>query len=124
MERILIVEDNQELREALIETLQVMGYEVHAAASGREGISLARQLNGPIDLLISDLVTPGMNALELHDAMQQLAYNGKMLIITAYPMPHAGASLLSRPNVTWAHKPIGLHELQLILAQLTATRPS
>ena len=64
-----------------------------------------------------------MNAMQLYDALQQLAFSGNMLIITGYPMPHTGASLLAHPKVTWARKPIGIAELRLILAQLTNTRP-
>lgn len=123
MEHILLVEDNAGLREALTETLTHMGFRVHAVAGGNEALLLANKMDHGIDLVISDLVMPGMNAMELYDALQTRDYTGKMLIITGYPMPHTGASLVSRPNITWAHKPIGIQELQLILAQLMSTRP-
>lgn len=124
MEHILLVEDNAGLREALTETLTHIGFTVHPAESGADALRLAEQMEDPIDLVISDLVMPGMNAMELYDALQTRQYTGKMLIITGYPMPHTATSLVSRPNVAWAHKPIGIPELQLILAQLMTTRPT
>lgn len=123
MENILLIESNNGLREALTETLQYMGYCVYAAGGGREGLELAGRLSGAIDLVVSELVMHDMNAMQLHSALQELTFSGNMLIITGYPMPHSGASLLEQPNITWARKPIGIPELRLILAQLTNTRP-
>ncbi len=122
METILLIEHNYGLREALRETLQVMGYEVLAATSGPEALAM---VNGgqSIDVVISDLVMQGMNAMELHNALQARHFSGQMLLITDYPMPYSGASLATQPGVTWARKPIGQLELRLILAQMTMTRP-
>jgi YesN/AraC family two-component response regulator len=80
-------------------------------------------MSEPIDLVISDLVMPGMNAMELYESLKVRAYTGKMLIITGYPMPYAGQSLVSVPGVAWAHKPISVEELRLLLAQMTETNP-
>ena len=121
--RILLVEDDVMLREALVDTLQHFGYLVYDAGSGAEALAAARRIStANIDLVISDLVMPGMNALELYEALQVAAYRGKMLVITGYPMPYAGESLVERPDVQWVSKPIGGDELaQLIRRMLRGT---
>lgn len=123
VEQIVLIEENESLRGALSETLRQMGYCVHEAAGGGEALALAGRIAGSIDLVISDLVMPDMNAMELYSGLQEHAYSGKMLIITRYPMPHTGMSLAALPNVIWAKKPIGKEELRLILAQMLETRP-
>lgn len=116
---ILLVEDNDALREALQYTLERMGHLVHDAPSGPEALEVADKVNiNKLDLVISDLVMPGMNALELYEAMQVASYGGKMLVITGYPMPHTGMTLAERPGVQWAEKPIGVDALRDLVSQM------
>lgn len=124
MEQILLIEKNESQRGTLSETLRQMAYCVHAAADGAGALALAGRIAGNIDLVISDLVMPDMNAMELYSGLQEHAFSGKMLIITSYPMPHTGMSLAALPGVIWAKKPIRKEELRLILAQMLETRPS
>ena len=115
---ILLVEDNAMVREALAVTLQFLGYQVYDAANGSEALAISDQTLATIRLVISDLVMPGINALELYEALQHRQYRGGMLVITGYPMPYAGMTLVERPGVAWASKPIRHEELQLLLAQM------
>ena len=115
---ILLVEDNEFVREAMADTMRALGYQVFAAAEAREALDIASRVGTVIDLVVSDLVMPGMNALELYEALKTKAYGGRMLIVTGYPMPRAGSSLAEQPGVAWAEKPIRLEELRLLLAQL------
>lgn len=115
---ILVVEDNKHVREALVDTITGLGYRVLEANNARRALDIVNQTETRIDLVVSDLVMPGMNALELYEALKTKAYGGKMLVVTGYPMPHAGTSLAQRPGVAWAEKPVRLDELRLLLAQL------
>jgi DNA-binding NtrC family response regulator len=117
--RILLVERDQGLREALAESLRVVGYCPLITASPSGALRLARERGAqPAALLINDLVMPGMNALELYEALHMAEEGGKMLIITAYPMPQTGAALLTKPGVRWARKPIGLKSLQDLVGEM------
>ncbi len=115
---ILLVEDNEFVRAAMTDAINALGYQVFAAAEAGEALDIANRAETVIDLVVSDLVMPGMNALELYETLKTKAYGGKMLIVTGYPMPHAGSSLAARPGVAWAEKPVGMDELKLLLAQL------
>src|ERR1700733_1165951 len=62
---ILIVEDNDNLRNLLKRTLEAVGFSVFAAPDGAEALRLCQQHNGTIDLLLSDIVMFGLNGVEL-----------------------------------------------------------
>ena len=64
-ETILLVEDEEALREAACEFLQSRGYTVLVASDGTEAERICEQRNGAIDLMLTDLVMPGMDGIEL-----------------------------------------------------------
>ena len=63
MSRILIIEDDASIRDGLVDTLRVKGYEVDAAECGAEGLERFRQQ--PPDLVILDLMLPDMEGFEV-----------------------------------------------------------
>ena len=81
---------------------------------------MAAQTAERILLVISDLVLPGMNALQLYEALGLQPGRDKMLIITAYPMPYAGLTMVEKPGVQWARKPIRFDELERLVPQMLA----
>ncbi len=62
MKRILVIDDDEQLRSMLSRMLQLAGYEVVVAADGEEGIRLFRQ--NPVDLVITDIFMPEKEGLE------------------------------------------------------------
>ena len=68
MARILLVDDESSIIHVLDETLTQLGYEVVAAPGGRE--ALQQLASGGIDLVITDIVMPDMNGLELIEEIQ------------------------------------------------------
>lgn len=63
MSRILIIEDDASIREGLVDTLRVKGYEVEAARCGVEGLEMFKQ--APPDLVILDLMLPDMEGFDV-----------------------------------------------------------
>jgi len=68
-ETILVVEDDDSILRLIISTLEPLGYKVLAAASGYDALQLAAQTGIPVDLLLTDVVMPGMGGRELADIM-------------------------------------------------------
>ena len=62
---ILVVEDEVQVRELVQEILQTEGYTVLTAADGDEGLHLCTAYDGPIDLLLTDVVMPGLSGPEM-----------------------------------------------------------
>lgn len=64
-ETILLVEDEEMVRELAVESLQRYGYTILEAPNGDKALSICEGYKGKIDLLITDVVMPGMNGIEL-----------------------------------------------------------
>lgn len=79
---ILIVEDDQELQEALAETLLLAGYNVKAAAHGEQAMNILGQHN--INLVISDIQMPVMDGQELLKKMKLQNISTPIMLMTAY----------------------------------------
>ena len=76
---ILLVEDEESLRDVSHQLLKSMGYTVIEAANGADAIRIASQCSDPIDLLITDVVMPGMNGRELAELL--LASRSRMRVL-------------------------------------------
>jgi two-component system response regulator PhoP len=79
--RLLIVEDEQSLREQLRQRLVSRGYSVDAAADGREGLFLGSEY--PMDLAIIDIGLPEMSGIEVIRKLRKQQKNFPILILTA-----------------------------------------
>jgi two-component system, cell cycle sensor histidine kinase and response regulator CckA len=102
---ILVVEDQESLRRMIQEILEHLGYTVLAAASGEAALELARRHAGPLDLLLTDVVMPGMNGRELADRLGVLRPGIRALFMSGYSshsitdrgLLAAGTSLIQKP---------------------------
>ena len=81
---ILLVEDEDSVRQLFTETLESFGYTVLAAASGHEAIELTNKYEHPIDLLITDLMMPEMGGRELSNLLRNKLTNLRVLYISGY----------------------------------------
>ncbi len=71
-ELVLVVEDEDELRRLAVRELEERGYLVLAAANGVEALAVAHSLGRAVDLLVTDVVMPEMNGVELADSLVEL----------------------------------------------------
>lgn len=83
-ETILLVDDEDELRNATAEYLESCGYRVLRARNGKEAIELADQFKGKIALLISDIVMPKTNGRGLLDHIRKTRPETSVLVISGY----------------------------------------
>ena len=83
-ETILLVEDEELLRTPIREILERQGYSVLEASNGEEGLAVACQYPGPIHLLLSDIVMPGMNGRDLAGQLSQIRPDLKVLFMSGY----------------------------------------
>jgi len=82
-QRILITEDDADVRDYTAQTLHELGYSVVQAINGQTALDkLVRE--GPFDLLLTDVVMPGMNGRALAEAALKLVPNLKVLYMTGY----------------------------------------
>jgi CheY-like chemotaxis protein len=105
-ETILLVEDEKNLRQALIRGLSLLGYKVFAAANGPDALQLWELHSREIKLLLSDMVMPGgMNGLDLAEELTKQNSNLKIIISSGYNKEAAGQPFPTRENITFMQKP-------------------
>ena len=81
-ETILVVEDDDALRLSLCRTLEHHGYRVLSAAAGDEALAMAAAHEGPVELLLSDVVMPRMNGFEVARALREQHVSSRAIFIT------------------------------------------
>ncbi len=104
-ETILVVEDECDVRSYLVETLRDLNYQVHEAADGAAALALFDSEPFRIDLLLTDVVMPGLNGRELADQLHHRQPGLRVLFMTGYSRDaivhqgrlDAGVSLLQKP---------------------------
>jgi CheY-like chemotaxis protein len=104
-ETILLVEDADAVRRLVVDILEPRGYTVIAASDGLEALELARNAPLPIDLLLTDVVMPGMNGRKLAEEARRRRPALKVLFMTGYSrnaIVHqgrldAGVELIQKP---------------------------
>jgi signal transduction histidine kinase len=83
-ETILLVEDEPEVREMTRELLEAEGYRVLSAGRPDEALERARRLEGPIHLLLTDVVMPQMNGRELAERLTHMRADLRVLFMSGY----------------------------------------
>jgi signal transduction histidine kinase/ActR/RegA family two-component response regulator len=83
-ETVLFAEDQDAVAAVVRATLQLCGYRVLQASNGSEAVELCRRYDGPIQLLVTDIVMPGMSGPELAAAVRTLRPETKILFISGY----------------------------------------
>jgi CheY-like chemotaxis protein len=105
-ETILVVEDNDLLRELTLVWLQQLGYRVLAAANGVEALKCWNQHGGRINLLLTDMVMPeGMSGLELAEQLRQMNSTLKVIVTSGYSLEIARRNAPAKRGVSYLSKP-------------------
>lgn len=113
---LLLVDDNELMRNALAITLEGLGYRVLVANGGNAALEVLRGDEG-IDVLVTDYAMPGMNGTELIRQVRRIAADLPVLLITGY-----AERLDEMPGITVLHKPFQLEDLVSSLAGLLRDR--
>jgi len=103
-ETVLLVEDEESVRQLVRETLAAKGYRVMEAENGESGMAVAAQHDGKIDLVITDVVMPGMGGRELVKQLAQSRPQTRVLYLSGYTEDaisegtiESGAAFLQKP---------------------------
>jgi DNA-binding NtrC family response regulator len=129
--RVLLVEDDDEMRGLLKSILHADGYDVVEAATGREGVSCIYDAWGVggrsarhLDLIISDVRMPGWGGLDLLDVVRRVRMGIPVLLITAFGAPetHQEAARLGAGAVL--DKPFALDTFRSTVALMLQHGPA
>ncbi len=110
-ETILFVDDDLYVRESASRALRSRGYTVVEAGNGTAALELLRARSAPIDLLVTDVVMPGMNGRELAEAARDERPSLRVLYTSGYTDDAALQSGIRYTEVAYLEKPYDVHGL-------------
>ncbi|PYQ79374.1 MAG: Fis family transcriptional regulator, partial [Acidobacteria bacterium] len=100
---ILVVDDEEIMREILETLLTREGYDVRVASSGAEGLEMARAL--PFDAAIVDIMMPGIDGIATLDELKRIDEDLAVVIITAYGSIESAISAMKAGAFDYITKP-------------------
>ncbi|HPP01038.1 MAG TPA: ATP-binding protein [bacterium] len=104
-ETILLVEDESTVLNLIRRSLEECEYKVLTAGCGEDALEIARNYPGPIDLLVTDVVMPGMNGHELAPRISQIKPGIKILYMSGYTDDSIARQGLVDPDIAFIQKP-------------------
>jgi two-component system cell cycle sensor histidine kinase/response regulator CckA len=110
-ETVLLVEDDDGVRQLVRETLQAHGYTVLEARHPGEALLIAERREGPIHVMVTDVVMPEMNGRELASRLAGVRPEMKVLFMSGYTDDAFGALGASDPRINLLQKPFALDVL-------------
>jgi two-component system, cell cycle sensor histidine kinase and response regulator CckA len=119
---ILLVEDEPSLRKLTRRTLAECGYTVSEAADALEAIEIARRSDPPIDLLLTDIVMPGMSGAELAAELSSRCPGMKVLFMSGYTEGAVATHGVLKPGVVVLRKPFSRDTLTGSVAKVLAEK--
>jgi PAS domain S-box-containing protein len=110
-ETLLVVEDYDEIRSVISKILRGNGYTVLTASTGRDALRLLERHQGRIDLMITDIVMPGMGGRELAQAMDSARPETRVLYMSGNAGTAVNEEEIALSGKDFMQKPFGLEEL-------------
>lgn len=108
---ILVVDDEEEVRDTLYNVLKSLDYRPHVAASGQEALAILRREK--IDVVLSDLYMPEMDGIELLKKVRQEDNKVVFLMITAHPTIETAVEAIKKGAYDYLTKPFHIEEVRL-----------
>lgn len=113
---ILLVEDDPSTREALIDSLIFLNYQVIEAKNGREALHLLTSKEDEIAMVVSDVVMPEMGGVALLHAMRHQGITKPLILLTGHPLNKELDDLQNLDLTGWLSKPPNIVPLSQLLA--------
>lgn len=109
--RVLVVDDEENIREVLSNYLESMNYDVQTAEDGQDALNKYRK--GDFDLIISDLLMPNVDGLELLKRVRDMDKDVIFLMITGYPSIETAVDAIKKGAYDYITKPFHMEDVKL-----------
>ena len=117
---ILLVDDEEMVLDVNVKVLEKLGYSVLEAKNGKEAIAAYRENKDAIDMVILDMVMPGMGGGEAYDIMKEINTNVKVLLSSGHSMDGQAKKILQRGCDGFLQKPYSMGEVSGKLREILA----
>lgn len=116
---VLLVDDDTAIRHLLADVLEAEGYQLLTAVDGQGALELAEQAGRPVELLVTDVVMPGVDGVEVAKRVADLHPGVRVLFMSGFPRTADVAGALG-PHRAFLHKPFALGALVRTAEELLA----
>ena len=121
--RVFLVEDNASMRASTQEMLEALGHDVRVAADGEEALRRLVEGGEPADIVITDVVMPGMSGKELADRLREQRPALRCLFISGYTGEVMGKHGLNEDRLDFLAKPFGASQLARKISEMMSLPP-
>ncbi|MBL7180086.1 MAG: response regulator [Desulfobacterales bacterium] len=110
-ETVLLVDDEQMIIDVGSQLLEKLGYKVYSAESGKAALKIYKENKDDIDIVILDVIMPGMNGGETYDRLKALNVDVKVLLSSGYGVNRQINEILARGCNEFIQKPFNMKQL-------------
>lgn len=109
---VLVAEDEKVVRELIVSMLELQGYSVLVGKSGKKALSAINCHDGPLDLLLTDVIMPDMSGKDLHNRLSQNFPGLKTIYMSGYTENVIAYHGVLDPQVNFLQKPFSVKDLE------------
>lgn len=103
---VLVVEDEEDIRNLVVHVLEERGMTVLNAGDGNEALAVAEMYDGDVDILVTDIVMPGLNGVKLAELLQAVRPSVQVIFMSGYPARGDGAHVDLPEDTLFVPKPL------------------
>jgi CheY-like chemotaxis protein len=118
IESVLLVDDEDQILDVERDILSSLGYTVLVATNGKQAIKLYETNHDKIDIVLLDMIMPGMGGGEIYDALRKIKSDVKVLLCSGYSEGGQAAEILQRGCAGFIQKPFNVSELSEKLREI------
>jgi len=118
---LLIVEDDESLKDALWNLFEDHDFQVLQAANGEQGFDIIKQIGDRISLVISDVIMPIMGGVELYQKTRKSYPEKKFIFITGHPSKIMDGAIDQDPYARLLQKPFSMTDILILVQEIRDT---
>jgi PAS domain S-box-containing protein len=117
-ETVLLIDDEEMILDVGCGMLGELGYTVISARSGVQALDIYRQRHAEIDIVVMDMIMPGMSGGEIFDRLRQINPQAKVLLSSGYSINGQATQIMERGCDGFIQKPFNLQQFSVKLRQI------
>jgi DNA-binding response OmpR family regulator len=118
--RILVIEDDEEMRSLLKDFLEEEGFETDSASNGSD--AFRKLVKEPFDFIITDIRMPGLTGLDILPGIKKLHPDASIIVITAFGSEEVHWRSLNRGATAYLEKPIHFDKLRTLIHEMVSSK--
>ena len=118
----MLVDDEEAVRTVGMRILERLGYKVMVAANGQQALNIVQQHHEPLDLIVLDMILPGLSGRETFYRLKEIDPNIKVLLYSAHSMDEDVHLLLERGALGFVQKPYRIAALSQKIAEMLGNK--